>query len=97
CHVTGVQTCALPICAHSAFSHLTGWGSDSEPDAVLVLDPTDDGHDATLYFRERADRTSNEFYANPAIGEFWIGARPSLAQVASRSEERRVGKWAETL
>lgn len=72
-----------PYRAHSAFSHLTGWGSDSEPDSVLVLEPTDDGHDATLYFRERADRTSNEFYANPAIGEFWIGARPSLAQVAA--------------
>lgn len=25
--------------AHSAFSHLTGWGSDSEPGAVLVMDP----------------------------------------------------------
>jgi Xaa-Pro aminopeptidase len=72
-----------PFRAHSAFAHLTGWGADSEPDSVLVLDPTDDGHDATLYFRERADRTSNEFYANPAIGEFWIGPRPSLAQVAA--------------
>ncbi len=72
-----------PYRAHSAFSHLTGWGSDSEPDSILVLEPTDDGHDATLYFRERADRTSSEFYANPAIGEFWIGARPSLAQVAA--------------
>jgi Xaa-Pro aminopeptidase len=72
-----------PFRAHSAFSHLTGWGADSEPDAVLVLDPTENGHEATLYFRERADRTSTEFYANPAIGEFWIGARPSLAQVAA--------------
>ncbi|MET1051885.1 MAG: aminopeptidase P family protein [Mycetocola sp.] len=72
-----------PYRAHSAFSHLTGWGSDSEPDSVLVFEPTTDGHDATLYFRERADRSSNEFYANPAIGEFWIGARPSLAQVAA--------------
>lgn len=72
-----------PYRAHSAFSHLTGWGSDSEPDSVLVLEPTETGHDATLYFRERADRTSTEFYANPAIGEFWIGARPSLAQVAA--------------
>ena len=33
-----------------------------------------------MYFRERAGRDSEEFYANPAIGEFWIGARPSLAQ-----------------
>jgi Xaa-Pro aminopeptidase len=72
-----------PYRAHSAFAHLTGWGSDSEPGAVLVLEPTPGGdHAATVYFRERADRSSDEFYANPAIGEFWIGPRPSLAQVA---------------
>ncbi|MDJ0339312.1 aminopeptidase P family protein [Cryobacterium sp. PH31-O1] len=70
--------------AHSAFAHLTGWGSDSEPGAVLVLEPAPaGGHEATLYFRERAGRDSDEFYANPDIGEFWIGPRPSVAQVAS--------------
>ncbi|MFF2052339.1 aminopeptidase P family protein [Leifsonia sp. NPDC058194] len=69
--------------AHSAFTHLTGWGSDSEPGSVLVLEPTATGHEATVYFRERAGRDSDEFYANPEIGEFWIGPRPSLAQVAS--------------
>ena len=70
--------------AHSAFAYLTGWGSDSEPGAVLVLEPAAaGGHDATLYFRERAGRDSDEFYANPDIGEFWIGPRPSVAQVAS--------------
>jgi len=68
--------------AHSAFAYLTGWGSDTEPGSVLVLEPTATGHEATLYFRERAGRDSEEFYANPEIGEFWIGARPSLAQVA---------------
>ncbi|GAA2028119.1 aminopeptidase P family protein [Agromyces tropicus] len=73
-----------PFRAHSAFAHLTGWGSDSEPGAILVLEPTGDaGHDATVYFRERAGRDSEEFYANPAIGEFWIGPRPSLAHVAA--------------
>ena len=71
-----------PYRAHSAFAHLTGWGSTPCPAAVLVLEPTADGHDATLYFRERAGRDSDEFYANPEIGEFWIGPRPSLAQVA---------------
>jgi len=70
--------------AHSGFAHLTGWGSDSEPGAVLVLEPNGaTGHDATVYFRERAGRDSDEFYANPDIGEFWIGPRPSIAQVAS--------------
>lgn len=73
----------FPFRAHSAFAHLTGWGSDSEPGSVLVLEPTGSGHAATLYFRERAGRDSDEFYANPEIGEFWIGPRPSLAQVAS--------------
>ena len=69
--------------AHSAFSHLTGWGSDSVPGSVLVMEPAADGHTATLYFREPAGRASDEFYANPEIGEFWIGARPSLAHVAA--------------
>ncbi|MBO9626663.1 MAG: aminopeptidase P family protein [Microbacterium sp.] len=69
--------------AHSAFAHLTGWASDAEPDSVLVFDPTDAGHDVTLYFRERADRTTTEFYADATIGEFWIGPRPALAGVAA--------------
>ncbi len=77
--------------AHSAFAHLTGWGSDSEPGAVLVLDPVQGAaagtsvsrHTATVYFRERAGRDSEEFFANPEIGEFWIGARPSLGDVAA--------------
>ncbi|CAN5284272.1 aminopeptidase P family protein [soil metagenome] len=71
--------------AHTSFTYLTGWGSDSEPGSVLVLEPIEggEGHEASLYFRERAGRDSDEFYANPEIGEFWIGPRPSLAQVAS--------------
>jgi Xaa-Pro aminopeptidase len=72
-----------PYRPHSAFSHLTGWGADAVPDSVLVLAPTADGHDATLYFRPSAGRDSDEFYANAAIGEFWLGPRPSLAQVAA--------------
>lgn len=69
--------------AHSAFAHLTGWASDAEPDSLLVFEPTDAGHDITLYFRERADRTTTEFYADATIGEFWIGPRPALAGVAA--------------
>jgi Xaa-Pro aminopeptidase len=72
-----------PYRAHSAFAHLTGWGSDSVPDSVLVLEPTPDGHEATLYFREAAGRDTDEFYANADVGEFWTGARPSLAHVAA--------------
>jgi len=72
-----------PYRAHSGFAHLTGWGSDSVAGSILVLEPTADGHDATLYFREAAGRDSDEFYANPDVGEFWTGARPSAAHVAA--------------
>ncbi len=77
-----------PFRAHSAFAHLTGWAADAEPDSVLVFEPRsseteDAGHDVTLYFRERADRTTTEFYADATVGEFWIGPRPSLAGVAA--------------
>ncbi|MBC7403509.1 MAG: aminopeptidase P N-terminal domain-containing protein, partial [Microbacteriaceae bacterium] len=68
--------------AHSAFSHLTGWASDTVAGSVLVLEPTSEGHTATLYFRKAAGRDSDEFYANSEIGEFWTGPRPSLAHVA---------------
>jgi Xaa-Pro aminopeptidase len=72
----------FPFRAHSAFAHLTGWGSDSVPGSVLLLEPSGDVHSATLYFRQAAGRDSDEFYANPEIGEFWTGPRPSLAEVA---------------
>lgn len=72
-----------PYRAHSAFSHLTGWGSDTVPGSVLVFEPTASGHDVTLYVRERADRSTAEFYSDAQIGEFWIGPRPSLAGVAA--------------
>ncbi len=73
-----------PFRAHSAFAHLTGWGADAEPGAVLVFEPRGDtGHDVVLYFRERADRTTPEFYGDATIGEFWVGPRPSLDAVAA--------------
>jgi len=72
-----------PYRAHSAFAHLTGWGADAVAGSVLVLEPSAVGHVATLYFREAAGRDSDEFYANPEIGEFWTGPRPSLAHVAA--------------
>lgn len=70
--------------AHSAFSYYTGWGADTVPDSVLVLEPAGTGHAAVLWFRPTADRTTEEFYADAAIGEFWVGARPGLAEVAAR-------------
>ena len=67
---------------HSAFAHLTGLGSDREPDAVLVLEPREDGsHESILYFRPLAGRDTEEFFGDSRYGEFWVGARPSLADI----------------
>jgi Xaa-Pro aminopeptidase len=73
---------------HSAFAHLTGLGTDRIPDAVLVLEPAADPEAepaATLYFRPRAERDSEEFYADARYGELWVGVRPSLAEVAAET------------
>jgi Xaa-Pro aminopeptidase len=67
---------------HSAFVHLTGLGGDREPDAVLVLEPRDDGtHEAILYFRPLAARDTDEFFSDTRYGEFWVGARPTIAEL----------------
>ncbi|WP_029289719.1 aminopeptidase P family protein [Cellulomonas sp. HZM] len=70
---------------HSAFAHLTGLGSEQEPDAVLVLHPVEDGrgddgsgHHAVLYMRPLAGRDTDEFFSDSRYGEFWVGARPTL-------------------
>ncbi len=68
---------------HAAFAHLTGWGSATVPDSVLAIDTRGGSIKEILFFRETAGRDSEEFFANPAIGEFWVGARPGLAQVAA--------------
>ncbi|GMA38874.1 aminopeptidase P family protein [Mobilicoccus caccae] len=68
---------------HTAFSYLTGLGADREPDAVLVLEPTEDGHDPVLYFRPLAPRDSEEFFADSRYGEFWVGSRPTLESMAA--------------
>src|SRR5919107_54623 len=67
---------------HSAFAHLTGLGADREPDSVLVLEPREGGgHDAVLYFRPRAGRDTEEFYADARYGELGVGVRPSLEEI----------------
>ncbi|NBU23613.1 MAG: aminopeptidase P family protein [Actinobacteria bacterium] len=69
---------------HTAFHYLTGWGTATVPDSVLVIDATGKSATETLYFRPTAGRDSDEFFANPMIGEFWVGRRPNLAEVESQ-------------
>jgi Xaa-Pro aminopeptidase len=66
---------------HAAFAHLTGWGSRTVADSVLVID-TKQNKDI-LFLRPTAGKDSDEFFANSAIGEFWVGARPTLEEIAS--------------
>jgi len=96
---------------HSAFAHLTGLGTDQEPDAVLVLHPVADGegdpdgsgngthHHAVLYVRPLAARDTEEFYADSRYGEFWVGARPSLDDVTTLTgvEARHVDELRDAL
>ena len=66
---------------HAAFAHLTGWGSRTVADSVLVID-TKQNKDI-LFLRPTAGKESDEFFANPAIGEFWVGARPTLEEISN--------------
>ena len=72
--------CDYAFRPHSAFAHLTGLGADREPDAVLVMEPLEEGgHEAILYFRPASGRDTDEFFADARYGEFWVGRRPTLA------------------
>jgi Xaa-Pro aminopeptidase len=70
---------------HSAFAHLTGLGSDREADAVLVLHPRAEGHEAVLYVRPQAARDTEEFFADARYGELWVGVRPTLREFAAQT------------
>lgn len=67
----------------SAFTWLTGLGTDREPDSVLVMEPAPGGHEATLYFHPRVPRSDEEFYSDPRYGEMWVGQRESLEEMSS--------------
>jgi Xaa-Pro aminopeptidase len=66
---------------HAAFAHLTGWGSKTVADSVLVID-TRDSTKEILFLRPTAGKDSDEFFANPTIGEFWVGKRPTLEEIS---------------
>jgi Xaa-Pro aminopeptidase len=66
---------------HAAFAHLTGWGSRTVADSVLVIDTMQNKD--ILFLRPTAGKDSDEFFANSAIGEFWVGVRPTLEEIAS--------------
>ncbi|MFE2292646.1 aminopeptidase P family protein [Streptomyces sp. NPDC059452] len=66
-----------PFRPSSDYVYLTG---DQSQDAVLVLEPGQDGeHRATAYLLPRSDRESGEFWLD-YHGELWDGRRNSLTE-----------------
>ncbi|MER7910743.1 aminopeptidase P family protein [Streptomyces sp. NPDC096068] len=62
--------------ASTEYAYLTG---DQTQDGVLVLEPTEDGHEATIYLLPRSDRENGEFWLD-GQGELWVGRRHSLTE-----------------
>lgn len=58
------------------YAYLTG---DQTEDGVLVLEPTEAGHETTIYLLPRSDRENGEFWLD-GQGELWVGRRHSLAE-----------------
>ena len=87
-----------PFRPHTAFTYLTGWGSDCVPGSIAVAVPQGDHHEWILFTRPPAPRTSDEFYANAAVGEFWTGRRPGLSDVEAwlGLETRDIASWPTT-
>lgn len=65
----------------TAFTYLTGWGAQTVPGSILVIDARKKKTKTTLYLLPTAGKESDEFFANPAIGEFWVGSRPTLEEI----------------
>lgn len=63
-----------PFRASVEYAYLTG---DQTQDGVLVLEPTEDGHEGTVYLLPRSDRENGEFWLD-GQGELWVGRRHSL-------------------
>ncbi|MGP8297168.1 aminopeptidase P family protein [Streptomyces inhibens] len=65
-----------PFRASVEYAYLTGNQTEG---GVLVLEPTGEGHDATIYLLPRSDRENGEFWLS-GQGELWVGRRHSLAE-----------------
>ncbi|MGW9173825.1 aminopeptidase P family protein [Streptomyces decoyicus] len=62
--------------ASTEYVYLTG---DQTDDSVLVLEPTQDGHEATVHRLPRSNRENGEFWLD-GMGELWVGRRHSLTE-----------------
>ncbi len=63
--------------AGTDFFYLTG---NTEPDCVLVLEPTATGHRSVLYVEPNPGKTDATFFTDRAKGELWVGPRLGVEQ-----------------
>ncbi|MGI8882583.1 MAG: aminopeptidase P family protein [Jatrophihabitans sp.] len=81
----GLQTRAndtdYPYRAASSFTWLTG---ETTEDAVLVMTPTGNGHDSTLFIREYAAPGEVEYFTSRLHGALWVGGVPTPAETSER-------------
>ena len=85
---------------HSAFAYYSGvQGPDSTSDAVLVMEPTAEGHLTYLYINPRSTRDTDAFYRDVRYGELWVGRRFTLdeAKASYQIDTRKVTDLAQLL
>ncbi|GAC1653362.1 MAG: aminopeptidase P family protein [Vulcanimicrobiaceae bacterium] len=63
------------------FYYLTG---NTEPDCVLMMVPSDDGHRDVLFVEPNAGRTDATFFTDRNKGELWTGPRLGVPESATR-------------
>ena len=88
-HLAGTGTDFEPD-AVLVLEPLTAPGRETGTKAAAAQTPDTPTHEAVLYFRPRASRSSQEFYGDPRYGELWVGVRPSLEEVESATGMRCV-------
>ena len=87
-HLAGTGTDFEPD-AVLVLDPLTAPGQDAgSPESSDGGDDASPTHEAVLYFRPRASRSSQEFYGDPRYGELWVGVRPSLEEVEASTGMR---------
>ena len=86
-HLAGTGTDFEPD-AVLVLEPLTAPGRETVTKAAAAQAPDTPTHEAVLYFRPRASRSSQEFYGDPRYGELWVGVRPSLEEVEASTGMR---------
>lgn len=82
---------------HSAFAYYTGvQGVEATADAVLIMEPTETGHQPLLFINPRSTRDTDAFYRDARYGELWVGRRFTVEEAQARYEieTRRVDSLA---